>query len=70
MGAADRAVISDYLESIREIERRVQKTEKQDLSRLALPEAIWLDALREAFAPDFFPANEKAFQLGRSVKAA
>ena len=38
VGAADRAVISDYLESIREIERRVQKTEKQDLSRLALPE--------------------------------
>ena len=38
IGAADRAVISDYLESIREIERRVQKTEKQDLSRLALPE--------------------------------
>jgi hypothetical protein len=38
VGAADRVVISDYLESIREIERRVQKTEKQDLSRLALPE--------------------------------
>ena len=38
LGAADRAVISDYLESIREIERRVQKTEKQDLSRLQLPE--------------------------------
>ena len=38
IGAADRAVISDYLESIREIERRVQKTEKQDLSSLQLPE--------------------------------
>ena len=39
-------------------------------TQLALPEAIWLDALREAFAPEFFPANEKAFRLGRSVKAA
>ncbi len=38
LGAADRAVIGDYMESIREIERRVQKTEKQDLSRLKLPE--------------------------------
>jgi len=35
---------------------------------LPLPEGIWLDALREAFAPEFFPNNEKAFQLGRSAK--
>ena len=32
LGASDRAVIDDYLESMREIERRVEKTEKQDLS--------------------------------------
>ena len=38
LGASDRIVIADYLDSIREIERRVQKTEKQDLSRLQLPE--------------------------------
>lgn len=38
LGAADRASLDDYLESIREIERRIQKAEKQDLSRLALPE--------------------------------
>ena len=38
LGTSDRIVIADYLDSIREIERRVQKTEKQDLSRLKLPE--------------------------------
>ncbi|MEP7314577.1 MAG: DUF1552 domain-containing protein [Pseudomonadota bacterium] len=48
LGAADRAVISDYMESIREIERRVQKTEKQDLSRLKLPDV-------PAGIPDAFP---------------
>jgi len=37
---------------------------------LPLPEAVWLEALRDAFAPDFFPANEKAFRLGRSAKPA
>jgi indolepyruvate ferredoxin oxidoreductase beta subunit len=35
---------------------------------LPLPEGIWLDALREAFAPEFFPNNEKAFQLGQRAK--
>ena len=38
LGGADRAALDDYLESIREIERRVQKAEKQDLSKLALPD--------------------------------
>lgn len=38
VGAHDRAVIADYLESIREIERRVQKADKQDLSSLKLPD--------------------------------
>ena len=37
LGASDRAVLSDYLESVREIERRVQKMEAQDLSHLKLP---------------------------------
>ncbi len=37
LGPADRAVLGDYLESVREIERRVQKMEKQDLSKLKLP---------------------------------
>jgi len=38
LDAADRARIGDYLESVREIERRVQKMEAQDLSSLDLPE--------------------------------
>jgi hypothetical protein len=37
LGAADRTVLSDYLDSVREIERRVQKMEAQDLSKLKLP---------------------------------
>ena len=34
----DRARLGDYLESVREIERRVQKMEAQDLTSLELPE--------------------------------
>ncbi len=37
LGPADRAVLADYLDSVREIERRVQKMEAQDLSKLKLP---------------------------------
>jgi len=37
LGASDRVVLSDYLESVREIERRVKKMEQQDLSHLKLP---------------------------------
>jgi hypothetical protein len=37
LGARDRAVLGDYLDSVREVERRVQKMEKQDLSQLQLP---------------------------------
>jgi hypothetical protein len=38
LDAPDRAKLGDYLESVREIERRVQKMEAQDLSSLELPE--------------------------------
>jgi hypothetical protein len=38
LDAPDRARVGDYLESVREIERRVQKMEAQDLSSLDLPE--------------------------------
>jgi hypothetical protein len=38
LDAPDRARMGDYLESVREIERRVQKMEAQDLSSLALPD--------------------------------
>jgi hypothetical protein len=39
LGANDRAVVSDYLDSVREIERRVQMASEQDTSALAIPDA-------------------------------
>jgi hypothetical protein len=39
VGATDRRMLADYLESVREIERRVQKMEANDLSHIALPDA-------------------------------
>ena len=39
LGAADQAVMSDYLDTVREIERRVQKTAEHDLSHIELPDA-------------------------------
>jgi len=39
LGAADRAMLGDYLETVREIERRVQKTAEHDLSHIELPDA-------------------------------
>jgi hypothetical protein len=39
LGSRDRAVLDGYLESVREIERRIQRAEAQDLSGLDIPEA-------------------------------
>ena len=39
VGAEDRVMLDEYLETIREIERRVQKMEQSDLSKLDLPDA-------------------------------
>jgi hypothetical protein len=39
LGVRDRAVVSDYLDSVREIERRVQMAAQQDTSRLDIPDA-------------------------------
>ena len=39
LGAADRVKVEDYLDSVREIERRVQKTVEHDLSHMSLPDA-------------------------------
>jgi hypothetical protein len=39
LGGADRARLGEYLESVREIERRAEKMSEQDLSGLDLPEA-------------------------------
>jgi indolepyruvate ferredoxin oxidoreductase beta subunit len=33
---------------------------------LPLPEKAWLEALREAFPPDFFESNQQAFLAGRA----
>jgi hypothetical protein len=38
LGASDRAKLDDYLESVREIERRVQLVGERDMSQLDLPE--------------------------------
>ena len=39
LGVKDRAVVSDYLDSVREIERRVQMAEKASNSDLTIPDA-------------------------------
>ncbi len=39
LGAADQARVSDYLDSVREMERRVQKLADRDLSSVAVPDA-------------------------------
>ncbi len=39
LGSKDRAMVSDYLESVREIERRIQKASQQNDSEMVLPEA-------------------------------
>jgi hypothetical protein len=39
LGVNDRVVVSDYLDSVREIERRVQMASKADMSRLDIPDA-------------------------------
>ncbi len=39
LGAQDKAMLNDYLDTVREIERRVQKMEAHDLSHVTIPEA-------------------------------
>jgi hypothetical protein len=39
LGVGDRVVVSDYLDSVREIERRVQMASEQDTSTLDIPDA-------------------------------
>src|SRR5215207_4464734 len=39
LGVGDRVVVSDYLDAVREIERRVQMASKQDTTNLHIPEA-------------------------------
>jgi hypothetical protein len=39
LGPSDKRVLSDYLDTVREIERRIQKTEARDLSNVDIPDA-------------------------------
>jgi hypothetical protein len=39
LGASDRAILDDYVETVREIERRVQLASSRDLSSIDVPEA-------------------------------
>ena len=39
LGARDKAMVTDYLDSVREVELQVQKMEARDLSKLKLPNA-------------------------------
>lgn len=39
LGPSDRALVGNYLESVREVERRMQKMKEKDFSGLELPEA-------------------------------
>jgi hypothetical protein len=39
LGARDRAMVSSYLDSLREIERRIQTVEKSNLSSISVPDA-------------------------------
>jgi hypothetical protein len=39
LGPRDKAMVADYLDTVREIERRVEKMEARDLSQLKLPNA-------------------------------
>jgi hypothetical protein len=38
LGARDKAMLSDYMDTVRELERRVQMTQAHDLSKLKLPD--------------------------------
>jgi hypothetical protein len=45
LGPSDQAMLSDYLESVREIERRIQKMEARDLSKVNIPDAPKAEAI-------------------------
>jgi hypothetical protein len=45
LGPSDKAALADYLESVREIERRIEKTEARDLSHVTIPDAPGTTAL-------------------------
>lgn len=63
LGGADRTKVNDYLDSVREIERRVQMSAEQDLSALAIPDApVGVPGDPEAHIKLMFDLMALAFQ--------
>ncbi len=63
LGARDKAMVADYLDSVREVERQVQKMEERDLSKLKLPNApTGPPAANEAHLALMFDLLALAFQ--------
>ncbi|HWK55215.1 MAG TPA: DUF1552 domain-containing protein [Hyphomicrobiales bacterium] len=57
LGAGDRLLMDEYLESVRQVERQLQKMQEQDLSLLSVPDA-------PVGMPDSFPVHmELMYQL-------
>jgi hypothetical protein len=78
LGTSDRARIADYLDNIREIERRIQTAEKQAASSVTQPEmpvgvpdsyddhvALMFDLMRIAYQADI--TRVATFMLGREL---
>jgi hypothetical protein len=65
LGPSDRAMLSDYLESVREIERRIEKTQARDLSKVDIPDAPSATELPfEQHLPLMFDLVALAYQAG------
>ncbi|HLF10169.1 MAG TPA: DUF1552 domain-containing protein [Gammaproteobacteria bacterium] len=63
LGAQDRAAVDVYLDSVREIERRVQMSKEQDTSALAIPDApIGVPNSFDAYFKLMFDLMALAFQ--------
>ena len=64
LGAEDQAMVSNYLDSVREVERRVQMMKAQDLSNVAIPEApVGVPADFEAHLKIMFDLIALAYQI-------
>ncbi len=64
LGAADNAMVSNYLESVREIEQRIAKMQKQDLSQVDIPAApVGIPASFEDHLKALFDLVALSFQV-------
>jgi len=63
LGVRDRARVADYLDTVREIERRIQQAEQQNLTDIALPDKpLGVPATFEAHTELMFDLLALAFQ--------